>query len=500
VLRPTNPRSAVRRLSIVAAAALAVGLGPTALAGATTSTVPPSAVPSNAVPSNAVPPSASSATAVGLTVSWLPVATPVTVVPGRTTHGVFWITNETSSAVPVQILPATALPGNNGALVVRTGKDDRFPDITYTPQSLVAEPGTTTPVTVSVVTPPNLAPGVYLLPAAVRPEPVAHGNVRVQQEIDALVTLEVPGRSRANVQPAFVSTTATLGGPTSHLPGLPPIQIGTAGREVLRVLDDSPSSFYAYNEITANQSPFGEVVFDGHTTGAPSDLRTPPDLYFPGHWRDYPVTWHASKLGLGVANLHAYVSYHATSSTVAEREVTTQVLVISPWWVFVLFGYLLVLLAVAFRAARRLARVPAAEPRSAGAGRRVWQGLGSLVTGVITLAAAFVGQPAAFAAVAGAGAVLAVVVAVAGRRPPTRLARWLRGYVLAATGLLLFGGVAVCLAGLSSWSGTVAVGVLAGVGVWTLVGWWLLWWAEEHPAASPAEPISDPSGEPAPVG
>ena len=271
----------------------------------------------------------------------------MTVVPGRTTHGVFWITNETSSTVPVQILPATALPGNNGALVVRTGKDDRFPDITYTPQSLVAEPGTTTPVTVSVVTPPDLAPGVYLLPAAVRPEPVAHGNVRIQQEIDALVTLKVPGRSRANVQPAFVSTTASLGGPTSHLPGLPPIQIGTAGREVLRVLDDSPSSFYAYNEITANQSPFGEVVFDGHTTGAPSDLRTPPDLYFPGHWRDYPLTWHTSKLGLGVADLHAYVSYHTTSSTVAEKEVTTRVLVISPWWVFVLFGYLLVLLAMA---------------------------------------------------------------------------------------------------------------------------------------------------------
>ena len=116
------------------------------------------------------------------------------------------------------------------------------------------------------------------------------------------------------------------------------------------------------------------------------------------------------------------------------------------------------------------------------------------MTGVITLAAAFVGQPAAFAAVAGAGAVLAVVVAVAGRRPPTRLARWLRRYVLAATGLLLFGGVAVCLAGLSSWSGTVAVGVLAGVGIWTLLGWWLLWWAEEHPAASPAEPVRTVGG------
>ncbi|HEX4081567.1 MAG TPA: hypothetical protein VHX40_01275, partial [Acidimicrobiales bacterium] len=197
-------------------------------------------------------------------------------------------------------------------------------------------------------------------------------------------------------------------------------------------------------------------------------------------------------------------------------EVTTQVLVISPWWVFVLFGYLAVLLAFAFRRARRLARVPAASRRPAGAGRRVRQGLGSLVTAVITLAAAFVGQPAAFAAVAGAGAVLVVVVAVAGRRPPTRLARWLRGYVLAATGLLLFGGVAVCLAGLSSWSGTVAVGVLAGVGVWTLGGWWLLWWAEEHPAegpvaegpdtpdgpvaSSPEPGVSDPSGEPAPVG
>ncbi len=524
MLSVTDPRGAVRRLSALAAAALvvaalAVGLGPVALAGSSpagaATSVTTTTTASVGAPA-AVPQGAASATAVGLTVSWLPVATPVTVVPGQTTHGVFWITNETSSAVPVQILPATALPGNNGALVVRNGQDSRFPDITYTPDSLVAQPGTTTPVTVAVATPPHLAPGVYLLPAAVRPEPVAHGNVQIQQEIDALVTIEVPGQSKANVRPAFVSTTATLGGPTSHLPGLPPIQIGTAGREVLRVLDDSPSSFYAYNEVTGAQSPFGHVVFAGHTNGAPSDLRTPPDLYFPGHWRDYPVTWHASKLGLGLADLHAFVSYHTTSNEVVEKEVTARVLVVSPWWVFVLFGYLLVLLALALRRARRLARAPAAEPRSAGAGRRVWQVLASLVTGVITLAAAFVGRPAAFASVAGVGAVLAIVVAIGGRRPATRLARWLRGYVLVAAGLLVFGGVAVCLAGLSSWSGTVAVGVLAGVGVWALLGWWLLWWAEELPAEGPVGPgpdttdpsaapspepgVSDPSGEPAPVG
>jgi hypothetical protein len=481
--RPSATRSLVRRLPALAAAALALGLGPAVLAGSASAGA--ATTPSDVTGSATAPPSASSATAVGLTVSWLPVGTPVTVVPGKTAHGIFWITNETAAPVPVRILAATAVPGNNGTLVVRPGRDKRFPAITYTPDTLVAEPSTTTPVAVAVVTPRDLAPGVYLLPAAVRPLPVAHGNVQIQQEIDALVTLEVQGRTSANVTPVFVTTAATLGGPTTHLPGFPPVQIGTAGHETLRVLDDSPASFYAYNEVTGAQSPFGEVVFDGHTAGAPSDLRTPPDLYFPGHWRDYAVTWHASKLGLGLAHLQAYVSFHATPSTVVEKEVTAEVLVVSPWWVLLFVGYLLVLLAAAFRRARRLAAGAAAEPRRTGVGRRLWQLFASGVMVVVVLATSFVGQPAVFAVVAGAGVLLAVLAVAAGR--PVRLARRLRDYVSVAGGLVLFGGVAVVLAGLSSWPGTVAVGLLAGVAVWTLLGWWLLWWTEEHPAAGRTE-------------
>ena len=55
----------------------------------------------------------------------------------------FWVSNETPKAIPVEILPATAVPGNNGTLGVKPGADPRFPTISYTPRNFAAQPHTT---------------------------------------------------------------------------------------------------------------------------------------------------------------------------------------------------------------------------------------------------------------------------------------------------------------------------------------------------------------------
>lgn len=436
----------------------------------------------------------------GLTVSWLPTTTPVTAIPGKTTHGTFWVTNETPNSVPVTILPATAVPGDNGSLGVKAGADPRFPSITYSPRAFIAPTQTTTAVTVTVTTPPSLSPGVYLIPAVVRPTaPKKKGNIQIQQEIDALVTFQVPGATKASVQPTFV------GSSSFHIPGLPPIQIATSGSQTLRVLDDSPASFYAYTETTATQSPFGQVVFQGHTAGDPSDLRTAPSLYFPHRYRDYPTVWHPSSLGIGLAHLHAYVSYHPNPGVIVQKQASAEVLVVSPWWILVLAAYLALLLLWAVRRTRRQASAEGEAKRQRTAAGRVSQVLGSAVTALVIVAAAFLSRPVVFGVIAAAGVVIAAAGAAASRRRGrSTTARRALGYQALIGLLLLFGVVAVVLASLSTWSAAVAIGVLAGAGVWVVLAWWLLWWNEERsivPGARPegTDPPS-PAQEPVPVG
>ena len=457
--------------------------------------------------SNAPPPSVDSAGQFGLTVSWQPTTSPVQAIPGQTTKGTFWVTNGTNSAIPVKIHPATAVPGNNGSLAVRSGTDQRFPGMTYTPSAFTAQPHTTTPVAVTISTPQNLSPGVYLVPAVVQPTaPQQTGNIKIEQEIDALVTFQVAGQTEAHVKPSFITPAAQSGSASSfHIPGLPRIQLGTSGSETLRVLDDSPSSFYAYNEVTATQSPFGQVVFEGHTPGDPSDLRTTPDLYFPNRYRDFPVVWSPSSAGIGVAHLHAFVSYHPNAAKIVQTETSTEVLVISPLWILVVAGYLGLLLLWARRRARRQTVADHAAPVERTVLRTIRQVVGSVVMVVVVAAMAFLARPVLLAGVGGVGAVVALVgVATARKRDRLATARRILKYEIGIAVLILAGIAATVMAGFSKWSGDIAVGILAGAGVWLVLTWWALWWNAGRTGVVPAGPESaeppSPAEEPVPVG
>jgi hypothetical protein len=433
-------------------------------------------------------------TGVGFTVSWLPTTSPVQVVPGETAQSSFYVTNQTALSIPVAILPGTAVPGSNGRLQVQRGADARFPSIVYAPNNFVAKPRTTTAVTVTVSTPSDLAPGVYIVPAVVLPSPPkGPGNVRILQEIDAIVTFQVPGAVNARLKPSFVHEA-----PSHRVPGLPTIQVATSGSEVLRVLNNSPTALYSSNEITATQTPFGTVVFKGHTAGDPHDLRNDVALYFPNLYRDYPVAWSPSSVGVGTAHITAYVSYHPNPGEIVQKSTSVEVLVISPLWILLPDGALALLLLLAFRRRRERRKVGDMD-HPGGVGRRLGQVIGSLVLIFVAVVGAFLSSQMVFAVVGAAGVVGAAFLIVHGRERD-RLSMDRRiGVYESLIGLLLVGGaVCVLVTMLSTLSADVAVGLVAGAALWTLLAAWIHWWNQER--QGPAIPAPEDSDPPVVVG
>jgi hypothetical protein len=429
-------------------------------------------------------------TGVGFTVSWLPTSSPVQAIPGQMATGTFYVTNQTTLAIPVSIIPGTAVPGNNGVLQVQRGADQRFPKIVYAPDSFVSQPKTTTTVSVTVTTPSTLAPGVYIVPAVVVPSPPkGSGNIQIAQEIDALVTFQVAGDVNARLKPTFVGPAP--GVPASHhLPGLPTIQMATSGSEVLQVTNDSPTALYAYNEITATQTPFGEVVFKGHTAGDNHDLRNDIALYFPDLHRQYPILWSPSSVGIGTAHITAYVSYHPNPGEITQKSTSVEVLVVSPLWILVPTVFLALLVGLAFRRGRKQVKAkPYPEPIQRSVASRVGQGIASLIVVLVALVGAFLSKPLIFAIVALVGVVLAALLVNTGRRR-TRLAMArLVGFYEALVGLVLVVGVVcVVLTLVSTLAADVAVGFIAGAAVWTLIALWAHWWNEERQDPAVATP------------
>jgi hypothetical protein len=423
-------------------------------------------------------------TGVGFSVSWLPTTSPVQATPGQMASGTFYVTNQTTSAIPVVILAGTAVPGNNGALQVQSGADARFPKVVYSPDSFVSQPKSTTTVLVTVTTPSDLAPGIYIIPAVVQPSPPkSGGNIQILQEIDALVTFQVPGATKANLKPSFVGSGGSV--TTHHLPGLPPIQVATSGNEVLRVLNNSPTALYSYNELTATQTPFGAVVFKGHTAGDPHDLRNDVALYFPNRYRDYPVSWHPSLLGVGNAHITAYVSYHPNPSEVAQKETSIELLVISPLWILAPVAVLSLLVLLTLRRRKNPSR---AEQVRRSVSSRVAQVIGSLILIFIAVVGAFLSSTLLFAVVSLVGVVVAAVMFIVGRRR-SRLSM-VRGVAIydAFIGIVLVAAaVSVVLSLVSTQSADIAVAFVAGASIWTLLGWWLQWWNEERQDGAPAK-------------
>jgi hypothetical protein len=443
---------------------------------ATTGIVQPATAADAPISVGGPPGTDSSSSPSGLTVSWLPTNEPVQTAAGQTSTGTFWVSNGTKNPISVVIKPITAVPGNNGNLTVQSGADGRFPSLTYSPSEFVAQPNTTTAVTITTTIPSTLGSGGYILPALVEPASTeTNGNIKIQQSIVALVTFQVPGPVDARLKPTFIGATGHSNMIIRQIPGLPTIQISGLGRQTLRVLNDSTASLYSYNEITAAQTPFGSVTFSGHTLGVPTDLRTDSALYFPGLYRDYPVSWNTAPWGFGVAHLTAYVSYHPDPTTIKQISASTTVVVISPWWLLAIVLYLGVILAVADHRTRRHSK------RNSGRRRArlrpssiIWQILGSLILAVIVAVTAFFSDFLVFTITGAVGLALAVLLAAdAYRRDAVSSSRRILIYQ-SLIGLVLIVGIATLV--FSTWTPGIAIGTVSGAGIWTLLAWWIHTW------------------------
>ncbi|MCM3885693.1 hypothetical protein, partial [Frankia sp. R82] len=285
-----------------------------------------------------------------LQVTFDPPGRPTRAVPGQTVLAHFLVTNPGHEAVPVGIRPATPIPGNNGRLDFRDAPDPRFGSgVSWSPSRFVASPGSTTSIDVKVAVPPALAPGGYLLGFLARPLSGGPG-VTVLHQLGALVTLQVPGDTHEHAS-------AHLRDSGRRLPVLGHVQLATHGEATLRIVDDGPSSLFAFHEVTADLRPtgIGHAVLHGHTARLDNNLRQPPQLFMPGKWADQPISWRALPLGLGRTRLTAVVSYHADLSTTRAVTTTADIWVVSPWCLLAVVGWLTALLLTSSAQARRLA-------------------------------------------------------------------------------------------------------------------------------------------------
>lgn len=406
---------------------------------------------------------------VGIAASWLPTSSPITAIPGRAASGKFWVSNDETTPVGIHILEGTVMIGNNGALALKPGPDPRFPgDITYSPHAFRAAPHSTTQIAVTFRVPAGTAPGVYILGFVVVPQIQASGAIRVVNEIDAIVTFQVPGTVSGQMHASFR-------GSTLHFPGLPPLEFSTHGTDTVRVADTGRSTLWSYNEITVGQASLGAAIVAGHTAGEVGDLRYQVALFFPGRWRDYPVRWHPSGAGVGVAHLQARVYYRLTPSQLVSTSATASVLVVAPWWLLVLTGLEVLALAGTVRRRHKIIAAQVALVASAMFVARpvrrrtaVAHGGMTILVLAVVVASALIGKALVFGPAAALVAAGVSAVALMGRR---RSLKQLRSFiVLEAVGVaaVLGSAVVVVLLGLGHINAGWALGAIAGAGAWIL--------------------------------
>lgn len=411
----------------------------------------------------------------GVTVSWPPTNRPAEMEAGQTAHSTFWVTNDSDRPLAVTIVPATAQPGDNGHLGVAAGADRRFPSIRFSPSRFTARPRTTTAVTESVAAPSDLPPGVYLLPALVKPrDPQGSGNVQIHRSIAALTTFQVPGAVDVALDASLTPGTAPNGTLQRKIPGLPTIVIGKSAAATLRVTSAASSGTYASYEITGTPLGIGSLTFEGHTPGAVADLRSDPELYFPGLHRDFAIAWKLGAVTLGKDVIAAQISFNPVPNRVESVTASMDVIAISPWWLLVVVIVLLLLVAGSARRTARLARQSRiaagrrrAQVKPVDGGRR-WVRSGFLLVGTVVLGA--LSAYWLLAALVVVGLVATVIVGLTlGESGARRV-----GLFHAASGIVLAAGATSSVISLvSSLSPAYALAALAACLLWVIAGWQL---------------------------
>jgi len=442
-------------------------------------------------------PGTSSGTSEGITVSWLPTTEAAQIVPGEKSTSTFWVTNDSDADVDVDVVPATAVPGNNGSMQIVSGADPRFPSIVLTPSTFLARAHSTTAVKATIVAPSDLQAGVYLLPAVVQPHSrsTGKGNVQIERSVAALTTYQLPGDVDISMDADFRETHGPAGTLVRKLFGLPAIEVGTQVLSTLRVTSYAASGIYAYYELHGSHAALGSLVFDGHTEGIDNDVRGDKSLYFNGVYREFPVAWSDGKLALGLDQVDASVFYNPSPSQVARIGGSMSVFVISPWWFAI---PVLALLFVAWRLVRRTSKISGRgsgghrrDPKKPVAAELNVPVTSSVVVGVLGVVFGLLADWVALGALGVLGILAGVATALlAPSRELAIAARRLTLFHLGAVLVLVASAVALAMTVSSDLTPGYALAGLSIGALWIVAGRLLNRWVGDRASATPPMELS----------
>lgn len=384
-----------------------------------------------------------------LTVSWPLENRPTQLAPGLDATSTLWVTNTGTEPRQVAVEPAIGVPGDNGSLTVASGTDPRFRFIQYQPDHFALAAGKTQEVRVTVRVPDDVKPGVYLLPAVVRPiEAPQAGNIKIEYAVVALNTFQVPGPVDARFTAALEPT-----GLVRYWSFLPAVAFGKESAATLTIRSESSAGMLAHYEVSGERRGIGSIEFEGHVEGASDFLIGEPAIYYPNTQREFPISWQNSPLSAGIDVITAQVSFNPDPQTLATVSAETTIITVSTWWIAVLALAVLALLLLIFF-------------RGRGTSRPI---VTTVLLGLLAIVLALYADPLALVVLAALAVVLSVLAFVL--RPARR---WLVVAVTIGAGVTLAGAtVLVGLAELAGWSPGYAVAA-AAIGIaWTVVAAWL---------------------------
>ena len=257
-------------------------------------------------------------------------ADPVPAHVGGVTRTLIRVVNPNDFAVTVVIHSRTLTLGDDGKVSVGGGPDPRWADAVQFPQSALripAESYRNVPLAIHV---PHLSPDLYFVGFLVTPVAAAGGSIKVINQIGSFLTLDVPGPRLRLL--------------TGHL-HLPTFVLGSKASGVMRVTNLGHASVTMWGENDTTSSPGG--VFE--------QQRLEPSLLPVGRSRSIEVTG-KPRWPVGIVTVTTRITYPGrTANTTRELEVTSRVIVVSPW-VPAAVGGLLALLVAAWWWRRRRRR------------------------------------------------------------------------------------------------------------------------------------------------
>jgi hypothetical protein len=268
----------------------------------------------------------------------------ISVVPGKVATATLTVGNLGRTTLDVEITSErVVLLDNGGTRFAGAGSDPLFAGRIHIPQKFLSlPPRQERNVIISTEVPKGLKPNDYFLGFLVSPV-INSASVTVQNDIGALVVLDVPGPRHIKIVASF------------H--GLPAFDFS---------LSSSASGFVrADNDGTSTVQFTTTTETGGWPSPRDANLEIPARLLPPGLFREFPV--HVSSwLGLGWYTIRTTFVYDKTQHSTGEVTISKTVVILNPLWLIVIpaAGFL-VLFRIRRKHHRRSARPRAARTHSA---------------------------------------------------------------------------------------------------------------------------------------